>query len=73
MTNFKLGSVSLILAHYVNLVCNFLTLEHPFSLPYLETLDSNSVLSSKDVAPLGTYPGNKGPSSFRGRSKGLCL
>ena len=52
MTNFKLGSVSLILAHYVNLVCNFLTLEHPFSLPYLETLDSNSVLSSKDVALL---------------------
>lgn len=73
MTNFKHGSVSLILAHYAKLVCNFLTLERPFSLPYLKTLDSNSVPSSKDVAPLGTYPGKKGPSSFRGRSKGLCL
>lgn len=41
----------MILAHHVNLVCNFLTLEHPFSLPYLEILDSNSVANSKDVAP----------------------
>ena len=71
MTNFKHRSVSLILAHYVNLVCNFLTVKHPSSLPYLEILDSNSVANSKDVAPSGTYPAKRGPSSFRGRSKGL--